>query len=78
MDRIRPWTVNNEGKLVKHFTLRTYVSIVEGTILKVLTPINVYSIDLKDKNRARQAFLYIRDHGVDCTDKAINALLNNF
>lgn len=79
MKRITPWSVNNEGKLVKRFKLRTFAASVSGPVLKVqMPPYLEYSCDLGAESRASSAYEFIRANGVECSENALNALLRNF
>ena len=79
MEKIYPWTTNDEGRLVRKFKLRTFAATYNGRVLKVMMPPYLtYSCDLGSEDRAKEAYEYIRKNGVDCSEKDLDKLLQNF
>ena len=64
---------------MERFCITTYVARAEGRRLLVTCPgPETYVSEFSSDERAKSAALYLREHGVDCNQAALDRVVKNF
>ena len=58
--------------------IRSFLARACGQNLEIKSPGEIFTCHLESADRAQLASAYIRQHGIECSTKAIDRLVKNF